>query len=77
MAEQEGQDEQDKQDKQEKKGGVWIWLGADGRRWRIQKTREGFWSCRIGDTGKRLSEWQPGLPPDLGAMPKGLKDSPA
>lgn len=40
----------------EQQGGVFIWWSADGRRWKVHKRPEGYWHCRIGETGKRLGE---------------------
>lgn len=48
----------------------WVWFSADGTRWQLAKTREGFWHCPIGLGGKRLSGWEPGFPPGLGPLPE-------
>jgi hypothetical protein len=48
---------------------TWMWLSADGTRWRIHHTTDGIWSCPIGTGGKRVGSWEPGLPSSLGAWP--------
>jgi len=48
---------------------TWIWLSADGARWRINRTADGVWSCPIGTGGKRVGSWEPGLPSSLGSWP--------
>jgi len=48
---------------------VWIWVSADGSRWRINHTPDGVWSCPIGLGGKRVGAWKVGLPPSLDSWP--------
>ncbi|GJL70480.1 MAG: hypothetical protein NPIRA06_31150 [Nitrospirales bacterium] len=50
---------------------VWMWISADGGRWRINHTPNGVWSCQIGLGGKRVGSWKTGLPPSLDSWPKG------
>ena len=52
---------------------IWVWFSADGTRWQVAKTGEGYWHCPIGLGGKRLSGWEPGFPPGLGPLPQWLK----
>lgn len=48
---------------------LWIWLSAEGTRWRITYDSEGLWSCQIGIGGKRVGPWKSGLPPTLDTWP--------
>jgi len=48
---------------------VWIWLDANGERWRIHHAPDGVSSCLIGLAGKRLGAWKAGLPPSLDFWP--------
>ena len=50
---------------------VWMWISADGMRWRINHTSDGVWSCQIGLGGKRVGAWKSGLPPSLDFWPEG------
>ncbi len=52
---------------------VWIWICAEGGRWRINHTPDGVWSCPIGLGGKRVGAWKVGLPPSLDFWP-GIKN---
>ena len=49
---------------------VWVWISADGVRWRINHTPDGVWSCPIGLGGKRVGAWKTGLPPSLDSWPE-------
>ncbi len=49
---------------------TWIWLSADGVRWRINHTSDSTWSCPIGIGGKRIGMWKSGLPSSLGSWPQ-------
>ncbi len=52
-----------------RRSSTWIWLSADGARWRINHSADGIWSCPIGTGGKRVGSWKPGVPASLGTWP--------
>ena len=52
---------------------VWVWFSADKSRWQVALTEEGFWHSPIGLGGKRLGEWERGLPPGLGPLLEWLQ----